>query len=452
MRRLLTVLVAVLVPSLALASPVHVTSHHRRLRVRGDRADYLLVRAGSPMTFDVTGPARVELRVRQVFHRGMRPGRTVTRVALSEDGARLRTFYVREPDEGRWFHSRIGGRPSRARTLGFDAPAGTHRYALSVAPRGRELAVAPTAHGAAGASPLALVPLVPLGHTKPPAHPATAQATPGIPLVGLVPPGHHPKPAPAATAETDEASSVPLVGLTPPSPAHKQPPAGTAENTGNPKTGAVAMNTGHTVQVNQLPPTTPSDESAPPLAPPETPFHRPPPGKIVVALRAALGTHGIGGGTVGGGAGVRMHTGLLGGHLALGLSVDVVPYGLDIQYTAPTGAALNATGSVTAVPILAVAALTQPLGEGRFSLEVTAGVGLVYASATVARRTGAGVAPGGEVSLGLLVDAGPGSFALALRGAGGWGSLAPTSGADRSTVLSGPLGELGFIVGYELNL
>ena len=129
-----------------------------------------------------------------------------------------------------------------------------------------------------------------------------------------------------------------------------------------------------------------------------------------------------------------------------------MPYALRVDYLTAGGAALSARGTVQALPILAVAAFTQRLGEGPLSLEATVGAGVVYASATLAGRSGSGLAPGGEASLGVLLDAGPGALSLSLRGAGGFGSVAPAAGTDHTAVLSGPLGELGVAVGYELSL
>ena len=422
MRRLLTVAVCILVPGLAFATPIRPTTRHARVRVRHDERHYALVTSAQDLRFEVDGPGTVTFYLRQSLRPGMHPGRTTTKVGVTLDGKVVRTLFVHERIGGRWA-SRLRGRPSRLRTVAIDVTGGHHAFVVSIAPKGRRMAIALDL----ASQGMGLVALVPLSK-KP------ASGNGGIPLVGLTPKKKH-------ANENTGSGEIPLVSLAPKKKAHEG---------GTTKTGAVAMadTHGRRVEVKRL--GDHSDEGglvAAPLAPvhaPAAPRHH---GRFLVGVRGLLASHGLGGGAIGGGIDVAMHTSLLDGRLALGASVDLLPYSLHISY----GAGQTVTLGMQAIPILANASYILP-GPGPLRFRGTVGLGLVLAGASFGTRSGSAVVPGGALDLGVLLDAGPGSLTAAVRLTGGWGRIDPASGADRSTIVSGPMGGLGVTIGYAIEM
>lgn len=503
MRRTLVLAALLGLPFAARADVSIVSRHAARTHVVGDARAYALVGRKAALSLKSRGEGEVILVLRQVLTRKMQPGRSPTRVRVALDGRQVKTLVLRQPRDGRWA-GRRRGRPSAVRELRVPVGAGTHRITVRVTTRGRLVAVAtrfeaapgddvslvplaPLAEGDAGDDAMADVPLadltggaasadgevddIPLATLTPEAGDSDAPAVDDLPLATLTPEdgrdyektpptgggelgdiplaaltpedGKGPEKTPP---EGDDLGEIPLATLT---PADGAPSEGATSSTSG-ETGALALaDGGRDVEIERI---EAHGETGGlvgrPLHPPRSARAPWAPGRFVLGLRAVGGTHGIGGGTLGGGADVFARLGPERRGL-LGLSIDLLPYRLRLV---GLGAGPSYGADVRVVPVMATAGWT--LGRGDVQWQATAGLGLVVAGlAFDGGPSGTGLMPGAAASVGVLYRVGPGALQLTARVSGGWGRI-EASGAthERAVLAEGPFGGLGAGLGYQLEL
>ena len=410
-------LATLLSPGLSSAQ-VTVRSHHEMVfRVSGDDREYARVVHNTPLRLQMTGPAEVKLRFRQMLERGQAAGGSATGVSLMLGSRQVETFDI----QGSTLESFVGAqshRPTDAVEKVIHVPDGVHTYSVEVERVDHDLLVSfdyrpIDEEGLALAS---LAPssdeddedLLPLATLTPSTDPEDDE---DLPLATLVP---------VPDTESEDAEEEALLARF----VDESKPDATPEAS----SGAVI---GRPLQET-------------PRAPRTTHF--------VLGVRALATFTTVGAGTMGPGLDLLIDNGLLNGSLIFGVSTDLVAHRLLVPYEPfgyRHGDRPRMNLELQTIPVMAVASYTLPFKTGPASWQIMAGAGPVLTNVGTTEGSNTAIHPGGVISAGPTLKAGPGSVSLAIRTNSSLGAIQDASGND---LINGLNANMGLTLGYVLSI